>query len=108
MLGKELIGKSFRLDNGRSFKVLKIKPYTTQRISKRFDYIKSIKPGFLVVLPYRGALLPNITLERGVCMIVAAEIDGKVVRRPGRVSKALGIDTYLAGGMRLKEIKRTK
>lgn len=87
-----LIGKELRF-RGTTFLVKKEVRYPADSILKRFSWLTALKPGYLVAVPYRGYFLTNITFEDEVMMVTEAEINGRLIKGPGRISQALGIKT---------------
>lgn len=88
--GQSVVGSSFIL-NGITFKVLEIIPYPKKNVSPQYREILDFNPGLLVAVAYRGTLIPNITLSDGVVRLTKIEIAGKIINKPGAISKALRI-----------------
>lgn len=92
MFGEKFLGRRF-IRNGRCFTVLAVEPYPDDKVTPRHREILGLAAGQLVAVPYRGALIPNITLgRRGVVRLTAIEMGGKVLGRPGKISAALEIN----------------
>jgi hypothetical protein len=90
MFGRSVVGKIFRV-NGVEFRVIAIDPYPKSRVSERYKAILSFRPGLLVAVPYRGILIPNITLSKGVVRLIEVEVDGEVYKTPKTISQALKV-----------------
>lgn len=101
---KNVINSCYQLPNSVEFKVVSIKSFLAKDVSKRYENILAIKPGYLVAINFRGTLLSNITLEGGVAQLISVEVKGVVISTPKAISQALGVkndtDFYL-----LKKIK---
>lgn len=100
--GSELIGRKYTAHNGCSFTVTAIDPYPKEKVSESYREILDLPAGMLVAVPYRGTLIPNITLRGGVARLMEVTgADGKAYKRPKDISAMLGI-RYPFAGYRLK------
>lgn len=92
MFGENIVGKRF-VRCGRAFTVKSVDLYPAEKVSRQHVEILSIPAGNLVAVPYRGTLIPNITLGRtGVVRLIEIEMGGKTYNRPSTISEALGIN----------------
>lgn len=89
--GSEMVGRTFLSPSGRSFTIVKIEPYPANKISSRYREIHRQPLGVLVAVPYRGTLIPNVTVKGGVVRLTTVEIDGQLYKRPGEISTSLGV-----------------
>ena len=88
--------------NGCSFTVTAVEPYPRDKVSEQYREILDLPPGMLVAVPYRGTLIPNITLKGGVARLTEVQVIGdSLLKRPGAISAALGI-RYPFAGYRIK------
>jgi hypothetical protein len=92
---RDLTGCQFQAGN-TTFKVVNVDNFPADRVSERYRRILGIKPGFLVAVWHRGVCIPNITLRDGVARLTKVEVDGKVLDRPGAISKALGVSVPMS------------
>ena len=100
--GSELVGRKYVAPDERSFTVIAVEPYSRDKVSDQYREILDLPPGMLVAVPYRGTLIPNITLKGGVARLTKVQIaGGSVLKRPGAISAALGI-RYPFSGYRIK------
>lgn len=101
--GNELIGRKYMAPNASSFTVTAIEPYPKDKVSESYREILDLPPGMLVAVPYRGTLIPNITLKGGVARLTeVTDAGGKVYKQPKAISAALGI-RYPFAGYRIKK-----
>lgn len=92
MKATDVIGNRYKLmGDGKVFTVLGAEAYPASKVSKRYKPILDFKPGLLVAISYRGALIPNITMEGGVVRITKIELKDKAYDRPHAISQAIGI-----------------
>lgn len=101
---RHLIGKQYKLPNGITFTLTEVKSYPKAEVSSRYKDILAFKPGYLVAISYRRALIPNITLEAGVARIMAVDVNGTMYKRPHAISMALGIKDDMSS-YPIKEVK---
>lgn len=91
MFGQSVLDSIYTA-NGVQFKVTKIDPYPRSRISDRYREILYFPPGVLVAIPYRGTLIPNITLSKGVVRLLEVEVDGELYDNPKAISQTLKVE----------------
>ena len=92
MKAKDIINQKFEfLELGLTFKILEAQIYQIEDVSKKYEWILHIRPERLVVVSYRGTLLPNIIFEECVVYLKKVEIDGKIFKGPKAISNILGI-----------------
>jgi len=95
--GSELVGKTYRAPSGCYFTVTAIEPYPDNKVSDRYKEILDLPVGVLVAVPYRGTLIPNITVKGGVVRLTGVAVKDETYKRPGEISATLGIKKALAG-----------
>ena len=95
--GNELVGKTYKAPSGCVFIVTAIEPYPDNKVSDRYKEILDLAVGVLVAVPYRGTLIPNITLKGGVARLTEVTVKDETYYRPSTISAVLGIKKALVG-----------
>ncbi len=104
MKAKEIIGNFYKTKDGVEFQVLDAEFYSQRTVSFRYKRILDFKPGLLVAVAYRGALIPNITMDGGVARLTKVEVNGETFDRPHAISTAIGVKDDMSSYF-IKDIK---
>jgi hypothetical protein len=92
MLGQSILGNAYNIPGKYAiFTVVQIKPYSRGEVSKRYKEILRFRSGVLVAVPYRGILIPNITITGGVVRLLQVEVDGEIFKTPKAICEAIGV-----------------
>ncbi|MEK7062290.1 MAG: hypothetical protein AAB504_03135 [Patescibacteria group bacterium] len=90
MFGQSVLGSNYEV-NGVHFQVLGIEPYPRKKISKQYKEILKFRSGVLVAIPYRGTLIPNITIRGGVVRIIKIDVYCSTYKNPKAICEALEV-----------------
>ncbi|MFA6383335.1 MAG: hypothetical protein WCX17_02840 [Parcubacteria group bacterium] len=92
MLGQSILGSAYNIPGKYAvFQVMEIEPYPKEKVSKRYKEILKFRPGVLVAVPYRGILIPNITITGGAVRLLQVEVDGDIFKNPKAICEAIGV-----------------
>ena len=88
--GDEVRGRTFKR-GGIVFMVMEVEAYPRDRVTPQFREVLNAPPGTLVAIPYRGTLIPNISVRGGVVRLTKIAVLGSVCKTPKTISESLGV-----------------
>lgn len=90
MFGQSVLSATYRVGKV-TFRVLGIDPYPKGRVSTQHREVLGFPSGVLVAVPYRGILIPNVTLSDGVVRLTKVEVNGEAYSTPKAISEVLAV-----------------